>query len=157
MTKVKQLVNSEVNTLTGLLSMVNAKIEQIALQYPQINNAKGIEKAELTRLIALCEGRFIDDLAEFHASIRQLSLPRIEGKLILKNNGRYVIDNKNYDNELTSGQTIEVFIDNEEHDDHGWAFGRIEHAEKYGGYYFYNKGGAEHHKLKTGMLAAVRV
>ena len=157
MTKVKETINNEVSVLTGLLAMVRVKIEQIPLLYPHLNNAKGIEKEELTKLIALCEGTFSDELAVFHARVRHFSLPRIEGKLILKPNGRYILDNKDYDYELTSGQSIEVYIDNEEHDDHGWAFGRIEHAEKYGGYYFYNKGGAEHHKLETGMLAAVRV
>ena len=43
------------------------------------------------------------------------------------------------------------------HDDYGWQFGRVEHSEKFSGYYFYNEGGVEHHSLTTGMLSAVRL
>ena len=155
-TEIKKLINTEVNELTGLLEAVKVKIEKISLLYPHLNNAKGIEEVELTKLIAMCEGIFSDDLAVFTDRVKQLAKARVESKLILKQNGRYSLDGL-FVYEFTSGSRIEVYIDEENHDDYGWQFGRIEHSEKFGGYYFFNEGGAEHHKITTGMLAAVRI
>ena len=49
-------------------------------------------------------------------------------KTIVKNeNGRWCIVEK----ELTCGNTLYVYIPG-----NGWTLGRIEHSEKFGGYYF---------------------
>ncbi|ACV63265.1 hypothetical protein Dtox_2456 [Desulfofarcimen acetoxidans DSM 771] len=155
MTKIKKMINQEVNELTVILEAVKTKIENITLLYPNLNNAKGIERAEeraeLVKLIAMCEGNFSDDLAIFIEGVKQLTKPREEGRLVVNSAGRYSLNGY----ELTCGHRIEVFIEDENHDDYGWQFGRVEHSEKFGGYYFFNESG-EHHKLTIGMLAAVR-
>ena len=154
MTNVKKLINKEVNELTCILESLKAKIGQIPLLYPNIDKAEGIEKAEIIKLISLCEGYFSDDLAVFIIRVKQLAKPRAEGSLLLVSNGRFSLDINGC--EFTSGHKIEVFIEDKKHDDYGWQFGRVEHSEKFGGYYFFNEGGTEHHKLTTGMRAAVR-
>ena len=99
----------------------------------------------MIKLIALCEGNFSDDLAVFTDRVKQLAKSREEGRLIMQSNGRYSLNG----HELTSGHRIEVFIEDES--DYGsWQFGRIEYAENFGGYYFFNEGGTEHHKLRMG-------
>ena len=155
MTKTKEMLNKEINEFSVLLEAVKVKLIDIHLLYPELNNVTDqIVKTELARLIRLCEGSFSDDLENFMAKIKYLAKPRVEGRLVQKTNGRFCLDS--YDNELTCGHRIEVFIEDENHDDYGWQFGRVEHSEKFDGYYFFNEGGDEHHKLTTGMLAAVR-
>ncbi|ACV62286.1 hypothetical protein Dtox_1411 [Desulfofarcimen acetoxidans DSM 771] len=154
MTNVKKLINKEVNELTRMLETLKAKIEQIPLLYPYIDKSEGIEKAEIKKLIALCEGYFSDDLSVFTERVERLAKRRVEGNLLLKSNGRFSLDNNT--REFTSGHKIEIFVEDKKHDDYGWQFGRVEHSEEFSGYYFFNESGIEHHKLTTGMKAAIR-
>lgn len=57
-------------------------------------------------------------------------MDQIEGTLHKNANGRYELD----DHEFTSGSSIQIY-----HQESGyWLFGRVEHAAKLSGYYFFS-------------------
>lgn len=132
--------------------------------YEQSEAATGLKKVELNYLLRILENADGYDFGKLVNEIRYFTQPseRIEGHLSLNSSERYEI--KKADRYFTSGDRIEVFIDNKDTDeDRGWQFGRVEYAhgnirglEGYTGYYFLNYSGWDNHALKTGMLAAFR-
>ena len=74
---------------------------------------------------------------------------RTEGLLVAKENGRFEINGL----ELSCGVAIEYFVTDENHEDHGWNFGRVEYSE---GYRFFNVSGWQDFPLQARDLVAVR-
>ncbi|MTI85607.1 MAG: hypothetical protein FH756_17350 [Firmicutes bacterium] len=146
----------EVQEFESLLSRVLSKMEQISKLYIHIDNLRGVEQAELIDIIRRCEGKEADDVSGLHRRIRYYLKPRTEGKLEMRSNGRFALVSGSDSFELSCGSAVEVFVADDGNEDNGWQFGRIEHSHNYGGYYFFNESGADHHPLYTGMLAAVR-
>lgn len=141
--------NREVSKLVELLAATLAQMDRVAGLYPYLDRLEGIERVELQKLINLCEnGAEIADLARW---VEYLQKPRTEGRIFIQPNGRYVMDTTGI--EFTSGRPIEVY--NPGGPDRGWHLGRVEHAHRYGGYYFYSDTG-DHCPLQDGMLVAVR-
>lgn len=58
--------------------------------------------------------------------------------------------------ELTCGHGLELFVEDPDDEDYGWNFGRVEYADRHGGYYFYNCSGWGDHRLTEGLRVAVR-
>jgi len=152
MTKISQAVAKNAQELTTLLEAVKSKMESIEKLYPLLDQAEkdSAEHSELKRLIALCEGNH-DDIHRTADRVKHLTKHRTEGKLVMGNDGKYRLDT---DGHMFSCSTpIEVFI--ESGYDRGWQFGRVEHRENMGGYYFRSYS-CDDHRLYPGMLAAVR-
>jgi hypothetical protein len=139
----------EVSRLGELLSATLVQMDRVARLYPHLDRLDGIERAELAKLISLCEN--CDAIAYLARWVEYLQKPRSEGRIFLRASGRYVMDTTGI--EFTCGRAIEVYIPGDP--DRGWHLGRVEHDHRYGGYYFYSETG-DHHPLQDGMLAAVR-
>ena len=152
MTNIGQAVTQNAQDLTTLLEAVKSKMESIAKSYPLLDQASedSVEFSELKRLISLCESSH-DDIHCITDRTRQLTKPRTKGKLVLGSDGKYRLDTD--DHMFSCNSPIEVFIDSGY--DHGWQFGRMEHRESMGGYYFRSYS-CDDHRLYEGMLAAVR-
>ncbi len=141
--------NREISKLGELLAATLAQMDRVVDLYTHLDHLDGIKRVELQKLISLCEnGEEIADLARW---VGYLQKPRSEGRIYLQNNERYIMDTIGI--EFTCGQPIEVYIPGGP--DGGWQLGRVEHAHRYDGYYFYNHSG-DHCPLQDGMLVAVR-
>ncbi|WPC42920.1 DUF5348 domain-containing protein [Clostridium sp. JS66] len=92
--------------------------------------------------------KLIEDLEGFIRDIKHYSKPIQEGYLQLKSNGRYSLENI----ELTCGYPVEIYNT----ESHAWNDGRIEHSDKYNGYYFYNYD-ENHIALNNNIRARVRI
>ncbi len=149
-----RVVTQEIKRLRDILGQTMVQMDQISGLYTYCDELEGIEKAELVELMRLCEGS--DDVNGLHKRVEYLLKPRSEGKLQKQPNGRYALVSGNNAFELTCGCAIDLFIPDQGHEDYGWQFGRVEHSDEYGGYYFYNESGWEHHGLHPGMTAATR-
>ena len=154
MTNIAQVVTKNAQELTTLLEGVKVKMESIAKLYPLFDQAEknSAEHSELSRLISLCEGGHNDAIHTIADRVKYLTRPRTEGKLILGCDGKYRLSTD--DHMFSCGSPIEVYI-NDPGYDHGWQFGRVEHRESMGGYYF-RSCSCDDHRLYPGMLAAVR-
>ena len=152
MTNIAQAVAKNAQELTTLLEAVKSKMESIEKLHPLFEQVKkdSAEHSELKRLIALCEGNH-DDIHRITNRVKQLTKHRTEGKLVMGNDGKYMLDTDGHI--FSCGSTIEVFI--ESGHNQGWQFGRVEHRESMGGYYFRSYS-CDDHRLYPGMLAAVR-
>ena len=141
--------NREISKLGELLAATLVQMDRVADLYTHLDHLDGIKRVELQKLISLCEnGEEIADLARW---VDYLQKPRTQGRIFLQDNGRYVMDTA--DIEFTCGRPIEVYIPGGT--DGGWHLGRVEHAYRYDGYYFYSHTG-DHCPLQDGMLVAVR-
>jgi len=139
----------EISRLGELLAATLVQMDRLAGLYTRLDQLKGIKRVELQKLISLCEnGEEIADLARW---VDYLQKPRSEGRIFLQDHVRYVMDSTGI--EFTCGQPIVVYIPGGP--DSGWRLGRVEHAHRYDGYYFYNHTG-DHCPLQDGMLVAVR-
>lgn len=157
MTEAKQRIAREVKILSDLVEATLVQMERVAGLYTHLNQLEGIERAELQRLINLCENQGRDALAGIEQWIHYMKAPRVEGRINLNTRGRYVLETTGI--EFTCGRTLEVYVDHlvEPHpDERGWHLGRVEYSDEYGGYYFYNSTGS-HYALREGMLVAVRI
>jgi len=153
----KRVITKEIQRLRDLLSQTMAQMDRITQLYTYIDKLDGIEQAELTELIRICEGNGLDDVTSLDRKVKYLLKPQLEGKLRKQSNGRYaVVFGNKYFEVLTCGKPIELFIPDQELEDYGWQFGRVEHSDEYGGYYFFNESGWEHYGLHPGMTAAIR-
>ncbi|MTI82395.1 MAG: hypothetical protein FH756_00540 [Firmicutes bacterium] len=152
----KEVISKEIQRLRDLLTQTIDQMDQITKFYTYIDKLDGIERAELIELIRMCEGNGLDDATRLERKVKYLLKPRSEGKLQEQSNGRYTVVSGSKSFELTCGCAIDLFIPDQDHEDYGWQFGRVEHSDKYGGYYFYNLSGWDHHALRHGMTAAVR-
>lgn len=139
----------EVSRLGDLLAATLVQMDRVARLYPHLDRLGDIERVELQKLISLCEN--CDAITYLSRWVEYLQKPRSEGRIFLQDNGRYVMDTTG--TEFTCGRAVEVYIPSGP--DRGWHLGRVEHAHRYGGYYFYNDTG-DHCPLQDGMLAAVR-
>ena len=155
MTNIAQSVVKNAQELTVLLEAVRTKMEAVTKLYPLLEEAKkdSVEHTELERLIMLCEGNYADEIHVLIGKVECLAKPRTEGRLVRGADGRYMLDTNGL--VFTCGCSIEVFIDNSISEDYGWQFGRMEHRERMGGYYFHNYSGDDH-RLYPDMLVAVR-
>ncbi|WP_017414145.1 DUF5348 domain-containing protein [Clostridium tunisiense] len=90
----------------------------------------------------------IEHLESFIGEIKHYSKVVMEGCLSLNINKRYSINNI----ELTCGQPIEAY--NPQYGQ--WEAGRVEHSNKYDGYYFYNYDD-RHKALFNGMKVRIRI
>ncbi|MTI84349.1 MAG: hypothetical protein FH756_10690 [Firmicutes bacterium] len=152
----RDVITKEIKRLRDMLGQTMAQMDQMLGLYSYNDELKGIEKAELMEIIRLCEGSESDDVKSLHRRVAYLLKPRVEGELQKQPNGRYAVVSGSKSFELTCGYTFDLFIPDRDHEDYGWHFGRVEHSDKYGGYYFYNMSGWDHHGLRHGMTAAVR-
>ena len=141
----------EVDKLIDALEVAVRQQEKLPGFYKLVTDNTDIKSAEVLRTIQICENDSftIGDLLHW---LKYTKKPRHEHYLTLNDNGRYVAG----DTELTSGSSIEFFVEDSEHDDCGWNFGSVEHSDKYGGYYFCNGTGWEHHRLAEGSRVAIR-
>lgn len=114
-----------------------------------------LRKSELRYILSILENAGEYRYAPLFGHLEYvMSQSRQEGVLHLNSNGRYTLG-KNKVNEFTSGEPIELYINNhEDYDEPGWYFGRVEHHGS--GYYFFSYQG-EHIDLKPGMKAARRL
>lgn len=92
--------------------------------------------------------KVIEDIEDFVRTINHYSKNTKEGYLEFNSNGRYELKGT----ELTCGHPVEIYNTGSGE----WNDGRIEHSDKYGGYYFYNYDEG-HFVLSDGMKARVRV
>ena len=154
MTSIAQTVVKNAQELTTLLETVKTKMESIANLYPLFDQAdkNSAEYSELSRLISLCEGSHNDAIRVMTDRVKYLTWPRTKGKLVLGKDGKYRLDTD--DHIFSCNSPIEVYID-EPGCNHGWEFGRVEHRESMGGYYF-RSCSCDDYRLYPGMLAAVR-
>lgn len=151
------------NFIKGL-NMADEAMEKARKEvYEQTKNATGLKKAELDYMLKILENADDHDFGKLVYGMKYFTKPskRVEGKLSLNNDERYEI--KHAGHYFTSGDRIEVFIDNQDSEDNGWQFGRVEYAhgnvrdlKGYTGYYFLNYSGWDNHPLQPGMLAAIR-
>ena len=158
MTEAKRRITREIKILSDLVDATLVQIERVAGLYPYLNQLDGIGRAELQRLINLCENQGRDALASMDQWIRYIKTPRVEGRIYLNPRGRYVLDTTGV--EFTCGRSLEVYVDHlvdSDPGEQGWHLGRVEHSDKYGGYYFYNNSTGSHYALREGMLVAVRI
>jgi hypothetical protein len=139
----------EVTKLGELLAAILVQMDRVAGLYTHLDELKGIQRAELQRLINLCEKT--EEIPELARWIKYVQKARTEGRIYLQDSGRYVMDATGI--EFTCGWPIEVYIP--DGPDRGWHIGRVEHAHRYGGYYFFNDTG-DHCPLQDGMRVAVR-
>jgi hypothetical protein len=122
------------------------RIEEIS---PYLKELSGIKHDELKKAISICKGDGWDEIDILAGRFNYFLKPRREGILEVSDRGRYTLD----ECEFTCGDSIEIFvIDEEEEKDH-WVFGRVEHSTVMGGYYFTGDG---MYRLKPGMKVAVR-
>lgn len=141
---VKIVVDREARELVRLLEAVETKLDTIEMLYMLSDETEGIVKSELNRLIRLCE---TDEIGILKHRVETLTKTRVEGRIHKANNDRFRLG----EHEFTSGSYIEVYSDED-----GWEFGRVEHSQEYGGYYFYNVSGYGGFALRNGMVAAYR-
>lgn len=142
----------EVDKLIGALEVAVKQQEKLPGFYELITDNDNIKSAEALRTIQICESDSMTAV-ELLSWLRYTKKPRNEYKLTLGSNGRYNAG----DNELTCGRSIELFVDDgQERNDKGWQFGRVEHSDEYGGYYFYNESGRWNQKLDVGSRVAIR-
>lgn len=132
-----------------LSSLMGSLQDELYLELKQ-NKEGTVEYRELAYLLNEVENggnplHILDDIEKFHRE-------RVEGVLVTNSSGRYELGN----HEFTCASYIEIFIDDPGNEDYGWQFGRVEHDDRMGGYYFYRWTGWEHHRLREGMLAAYR-
>lgn len=133
----------EVSKLGELLAAALDQMGRVAALYPHLDRLDGIERVELKRLIVLCENdAAIADLAWW---VGYLQKSRIQGRIFRQGSGRFLMDTTG--TEFACGRPIEVYITGGPGE--GWHFGRVEHAHRYGGYYFYSHTG-EHCPLRDG-------
>ncbi len=156
------IVIKEIGNLQALLNKTMDQMKQISKIRHMLDRLEGIEKAELQRLLSACDmesfaGDAIDRLLDI---LKHIQTQRTVGRLVYADNDRYWLKSKGKKIlEFHSGSGIEVFVEDKEHDDYGWNFGRVEydHGQKgFNGYYFFNTSGFDHHPLHAGMLAAIR-
>lgn len=151
-----------IRNLQSILNKAKAQMKIIADMDNRLNQLNCIEKAELKRLVNLCNQDLnnYSDIERYIDIIEYTTKKRTEGKLFLAGNGRYRLKAKCKEiKEFNCGSEIEVFIDDQNQDDYGWNFGRVEydHGQRgFNGYYFCNSSGYDNHPLKPGMLAAIR-
>jgi len=154
MTNIAQTVTKNAQELTVLLEAVKTKMGAVEKLYPLLNQVSedSAEHSELRRLMVICGGHFADNIHTIADRVKYLTKPRTEGKLVLGKDGKYRLDTD--DHMFSCNSPIEVYI-NEPGHDHGWQFGRVEHRESMGGYYFRSYS-CDDYRLYPGMLAAVR-
>jgi hypothetical protein len=149
----KTVITQEIKRLRDMLGQTIVQMDKMLGLCTGSENLEGIEKAEFAEIMRLCE---VDDVKCLHRKVAYLLKPRWEGRLQKQANGRFAFASGNRVLELTCGYKIELFVPDEGHEDYGWQFGRVEHSDKYGGYYFFNESGWDHHCLHDGMTAAIR-
>jgi len=154
MTNIAQVVTKNAQELTVLLEAVKSKMEAVEMLYPLLEQVSenSAESSELRRLMVICGGHFADTIHTIADRVKYLAKERTEGKLVIGEGGKYTLDTAG--RVFSCGSNIEVYIEEPGHD-HGWQFGRVEHRESMGGYYFRNYSGDDH-RLYPGILAAVR-
>ena len=154
MTNIGQAVTKNAQELASLLDAVKTKMEVVAKLYPLLGQAEkdSVERSELLRLICLCEGSYNDEIHGITEKIKHLTKPRTEGRLIIGEGGKYRLDTG--ERVFSCGSSIEVYIEDPRHGS-VWKFGRVEHKEDMGGYYFRSYGGDEY-RLSPGMMVAIR-
>jgi len=158
MTSIAQTVVKNAQELTTLLEAVKTKMEAVTKLYPLLGQAEkdSVEYSELKRLINLCEGTYTGDVYYMTDRVKYLTKERTEGKLVLGSDGKYRLDTDEF-HVFSCSSPIEVFINNPSpgNYDRGWQFGRVEHRESMGGYYFRSYT-CDDHQLYPGMRVAVR-
>lgn len=111
-----------------------------------------ISAAEMLRTIRLCENddRSVGDLLHWLTYIQR---GRAEYRLAYDGGtGRF----RAGDRELGCGSPLELYVNDPDDEDFGWNFGRVEHSDRHGGYYFRNESGWGDFPLAEGMRVAVR-
>jgi len=155
MTNISQVVTKNAQDLNSLLEAVKAKMEAVEMLYPLLEQVSenSAESSELRRLMVICGGHFADTIHTIADRVKYLTRPRTEGKLVLGSDGKYRLDTDGH--MFSCSSPIEVYINDPGSLGHGWQFGRVEHRESMGGYYFRSYT-CDDHRLYPGMLAAVR-
>ena len=138
-----------VSKLGELLAATLVQMDRVAGLYHHLDRMENIERVELQKLINLCEN--CEEIADLARWVGYLQKSRTEGRIFLQDNGRYVMDTTGI--EFTCGRPIEIYIPGDLDGD--WHIGRVEHAHRYGGYYFYSATG-DHCPLHDGMRVAMR-
>jgi hypothetical protein len=138
-----------------LARQIKKNSEQILRDELSTDNLSILERSEYYRIRKL-----IEDADEIGREIEDLQRPRKEGKLVLRNDGRYAIKGLE-DCYFTSGAYMELLIDNDPEYQY-WLFGSVEYnhqstAKLDIGYYFKKiMGSGSAINLKEGMTVAIR-
>jgi len=145
---------NEIKSLSEELARSMKKYsEQINRIELNTDNLSSLERSEYNRIRALSE-----DAEYMSRKLDKLQQPRKQGKLVLRDDGRFALQDFVDDYYFTCGCYMELLRGNEPEEQY-WLFGSVEYnhhpTEKLAeGYYF--KNGVTNINLKEDMLAATR-